>query len=114
MQPGRSCTSLLTGRPPYWREEQEAHLEFARLVLDPNLQPVPPTWVNPDLPPGIDELLARILAFQPNDRPDSAGELLTRLAMITPHQGDIEIPFAELRTAAIPVALGTTTTRSEL
>jgi hypothetical protein len=111
---GSVLYELLTGRPPYWREEQEAHLEFARLVLDPNLQPVPPTWVNPDLPPGIDELLARTLAFQPNDRPDSAGELLTRLAMITPHQGDIAIPFAELRTAAIPVALGTTTTRSEL
>ena len=105
---------LLTGRPPYWREEQEVHLEFARLVLDPNLQPVPATWVNPDLPAGIDELLGRTLAFQANDRPDSAGDLLTRLARITPFQDDIEIPFAELRTAAIPVALGTTTTRSEL
>jgi serine/threonine protein kinase len=111
---GSVLYELLTGRPPYWREEQEAHMEFARLALDPNLQPVPPTWVNPDLPPGIDELLAHIFAFQPNDRPDSAKDLLTRLARITPFQGDIEIPFAELRTAAIPVALGTTTTRSEL
>ena len=111
---GSVLYELLTGRPPYWREEQEVHLEFARLVLDPNLQPVPPTWVNPDLPAGIDELLAHALAFQPNDRPDSAGDLLTRLARITPSQGDIGIPFAELRTAAIPVALGTTTTHSEL
>jgi serine/threonine protein kinase len=111
---GSVLYELLTGHPPYWREEQEAHLEFARLVLDPNLQPAPPTWVNPDLPAGIDELVARTLAFQPSDRPDSAGDLLTRLARIVPFQGDIWIPLAELRTAAIPVALGTTTTRSEL
>jgi serine/threonine protein kinase len=111
---GSVLYELLTGRPPYWREEQETHLEFAKLVLDPNLQPMPPTWVNPDLPAGIDELLAHILAFQPSDRPDNAQELLTRLAKITPFQGDIEIPFAELRTVVIPVALGTTMTRSEL
>jgi Protein kinase domain len=111
---GSVLYELLTGRPPYWREERETQLEFAKLVLDPNIWPIPPTWINPDLPAGIDELLACTLAFQPSDRPDSAGELLTRLARITPLHGDIVIPFAELRTAEIPVALGTTTTRSEL
>jgi serine/threonine protein kinase len=111
---GSILYELLTGRPPYWREERGAHLEFARLALDPNLRPVPPTWVNPDLPPGIDELLARTLAFQPNERPDSARDLLTQLHAIGPSEVDSQIPFAELRTAPIPVALGTTTTRSEL
>jgi serine/threonine protein kinase len=111
---GSILYELLTGRPPYWREERGAQLEFARLALDPNLRPVPPTWVNPDLPPGIDELLARTLAFQPNDRPDSARDLLTQLHAIGPSEVDSHIPFAELRTAPIPVALGTTTTRSEL
>jgi serine/threonine protein kinase len=108
---GSILYELLTGRPPYWREQRETQLEFGWLVLDPDLQPVPPTWVNPDLPPAFDELLARTLAFHPSDRPESARQLLGNLR--TSGGGDLQIPFAELRSARTPVALDTTTTLRE-
>jgi hypothetical protein len=111
---GAVLYEMLTGRPPYWREEREANVEFVRLVLDPGLRPVPATWVNPDLPAGIDDLLARTLAFQPHDRPVSARRLRIEVASLVASGSDVPIPFATLRTAAIPVALGSTTTRSEL
>ena len=111
---GSVLYELLTGRPPYWREEREANLEFARLVRDPTLRPVPATWVNPDLPAGIDDLLAWVLAFQPDDRPASARRLLVEVASLVSSANDVHIPLAELRAAVIPVALGSTTTRSEL
>jgi serine/threonine protein kinase len=105
---GSILYELLTGRPPYWREQRETQLEFGWLLLDPDLRPAPPTWVNPDLPPALDELLARTLAFHPGDRPESARQLLGELG--ASGGGDLRIPFAELRSARTPVALGTTTT----
>jgi Protein kinase domain len=108
---GSILYELLTGRPPYWREQRETQLEFGCLVLDPDLRPVPPTWVNPDLPSALDELLAWTLTFHPSDRPESARQLLSELR--ASGGGDLLIPFAELRSARTPVALGTTTTQRE-
>jgi hypothetical protein len=67
--------------------------------------------VNADLPPALDELLARTLAFHPSDRPNGARQLLSELR--ASGSIDLQIPFAELRSARIPVALGTTTTLRE-
>jgi serine/threonine protein kinase len=108
---GSILYELLTGRPPYWREQRETQLEFGWLLLDPHLKPLPPTWVNADLPPALDELLAWTLAFHPSDRPESARQLLSELR--ASGGTDLQIPFAELRSARIPVALGTTTTMRE-
>ena len=110
---GSILYELLTGRPPYWREVQETHQEFGRLVLHQHLRPLPATWVNPELPPVVDELLARLLAFRPEARPQSARRLLDDLRAICRNSGALRIPLAELRSARIPVALGTTTTRRE-
>jgi serine/threonine-protein kinase len=110
---GSILYELLTGRPPYWREEQETGLDFARLVLNPDLHPVPPTWVNPELPSAADALLAWVLALDPDDRPASAERLLAELQMLDWSDGNHRIPFDELRSARIPAALGTTTTRRE-
>jgi hypothetical protein len=104
---------MLTGRPPYWREVQETQREFGQLILDHHLQPVPPTWVNPELISGVDELAARILAFRPEVRPQSAKQFLEELSTFGRLSGDIRIPFAELRNAHIPIALGATTTHRE-
>jgi serine/threonine-protein kinase len=109
---GSILYELLTGRPPYWREQRETQLEFGRLLLDPHLKPLPPAWVNADLPPALDELLARTLAFHPSDRPKSARQLLSELR--ASGSTDLQIPFAELRSARIPVDLGATTTMREL
>jgi serine/threonine protein kinase len=108
---GSILYELLTGRPPYWREQRETQMEFVWLVLDPHLQPIPPTWVYPDLPPAFDELLAQTLAFHPSDRPESARQLLSELC--ASGSGDLQIPFAELRTTRTPIAFGTTTTLRE-
>jgi serine/threonine protein kinase len=108
---GSILYELLTGRPPYWREQRERQLEFGWLLLDPHLKPLPPTWVNADLPPALNELLARTLAFHPSDRPESARQLLSELRASS--GTDLQIPFAELRSAHTPVALGTTTTLRE-
>jgi serine/threonine protein kinase len=110
---GSILYELLTGRPPYWREVQETHREFGQLVLDRDLRPLPATWVNPELPPAVDELLARLLAFRPEARPQGARRLLDDLRAIGRNSGALRIPLAELRSARIPVALGTTTTRRE-
>jgi serine/threonine protein kinase len=110
---GAMLYEMLTGRPPYWREEREADLEFGRLVLDPGLRPAPPTWVNPDLPSVVDELIAWSLAFRPDDRPPTGRLLLPELRAVARLHGDLRIPLAELRDAHIPVASGTTTTCGE-
>lgn len=65
---------LLTGRRPYAAETPtaEAHAHVTA--------PVPrASEVEPSLPRGVDAVLSRGLAKRPDDRPDSAGELVSAL-----------------------------------
>ncbi|HUH80995.1 MAG TPA: CHASE2 domain-containing protein [Solirubrobacteraceae bacterium] len=65
----------LTGRPPFARENQAATM-WAQLSA-----PVPsPSTLRPELPPGLDEVVARGLAKDPSDRHRSAGELAAACA----------------------------------
>jgi basic membrane lipoprotein Med (substrate-binding protein (PBP1-ABC) superfamily)/DNA-binding SARP family transcriptional activator/tRNA A-37 threonylcarbamoyl transferase component Bud32 len=65
----------LTGRPPF-RSENEAGLMYA------HLQQPPPLLRNerPELPREIDRVIGRALAKSPDERPRSAGELVTGAA----------------------------------
>jgi serine/threonine protein kinase len=66
--------TLLTGAPPFPREE-------AMAVLYAHLYAPPPrvTSARPDLPPALDQVLARALAKAPEDRYGSCGEFADAL-----------------------------------
>jgi Protein kinase domain len=53
----------LTGRAPFEKNSSEA-LMWAHV----NERPAPPSLLRPDLPPAIDEVIARVLAKDPGDR----------------------------------------------
>jgi serine/threonine protein kinase len=65
---------LLTGSVPFRREEQLA-------VIYAHLQAPPPraTATRPDLPPSVDDVLARGLAKAPDDRYDNCGDFADAL-----------------------------------
>ncbi len=64
----------LTGRPPFVRREPSA-------VLLAHVRDAPPdaSSIAPGLPPAVDEVLARGLAKEPRERPESAEELIGEL-----------------------------------
>ncbi len=66
---------LLTGEPPFHRESAVATL-YAHAHAD---RPRP-SLLEPELPPAVDEVLARATALDPADRHASAGELAADLA----------------------------------
>jgi serine/threonine-protein kinase len=65
---------LLTGQPPY----QKIKRVFSTQGL-----PRTPTQVNPDLPPEVDEVLARMCAFQPAERYENMAQVIEDLAIIS-------------------------------
>jgi serine/threonine-protein kinase len=76
----------LTGRPPFPREALTATL-FAHLEEDPP----PASAVNPELPAGLDTVLARALAKEPAERQESCRQLIDEareaLGIATPRPG---------------------------
>jgi hypothetical protein len=61
----------LTGRAPFEKSSNEA-IMWAHV----HEQPAPPTMLRPDLPPAIDEVIARVLAKAPGDRYASCREFI--------------------------------------
>jgi|GEM_PF-2379649 len=57
------------------------------LVL--HYQPVPPSSYNSHIPPWLDDLVLRLLAKRPEDRPDSAEEVLALLSPPSAAQGPV-------------------------
>src|SRR4029077_6218844 len=74
--------ACLTGTEPYPRDSYEQAL-FAH-VYEP-----PPTVsaIRPDLPPEVDEILARALAKEPPARSASAGEMAAALQAVVAKAG---------------------------
>jgi serine/threonine-protein kinase len=87
------CTQffLLTGRPPF----PEGTLA-QKLLYHQQTPPPPVERFRPDVPPAVAELLRRLLAKAPEQRPVSAAEVAACLA-----------PFADPAAAAAPVASST-------
>lgn len=91
---------MLTGLPPYQREVRQLGLDFHRLVLDPEVRPLPPGRVDRRLPAILDDLVVASLAYDPGMRPPRAAELLPILERVGRRHGAIRIPFADLRQGA--------------
>ena len=76
---GIICFEMLTGRKPY--EDKTPAKTMMKHILDP----VPQIRsVRPDLPPEIEDVIARSLAKSPTDRYASAGQLSDTLRTLTP------------------------------
>jgi eukaryotic-like serine/threonine-protein kinase len=67
-----------TGKPPFAGDDA-----IAVISQQINTAPVAPTWHNPNVSPGLEQLILDLLAKSPDDRPQSAGDVLSRL-------GDLE------------------------
>ena len=68
---------MVTGRPPFVGGDQ-----VAILGQHLNTPPVSPTWHNPEVPPGLESLIIRLLEKDPASRPSSAAEVLQSLEAI--------------------------------
>jgi serine/threonine protein kinase/tetratricopeptide (TPR) repeat protein len=65
---------MLTGRPPF-RTEDSLKLIYSQI----NDIPVSPSRVNPHIPASLEQIILRLLAKNPNDRFQSAADLLRAL-----------------------------------
>ncbi len=74
---GAMLYELVTGRPPFVGDES-----VAIITQHLNTPPVAPSWHVPDLPPGLEALILRLLEKDPAKRPQSAAEVRQILASI--------------------------------
>lgn len=66
--------AMLTGRRPFAAENMAGYLELHRSKL-----PTPPSQLVPDVPPVLEQICLRLLAKSPQDRLQSASEILEAL-----------------------------------
>lgn len=88
---------MLTGRPPY---DGESPVAVAIQHINGNL--LPPSQLNSQIPRGLEQIIMRAMALNPDDRYNSATELLRDMeefrrnpAIIFPRVGDIVPPRVE-------------------
>ncbi len=72
---------VVTGRPPFLGDDPTA-------VISQHLSqpPVAPSWLTEHCPPDLEELILRLLAKDPGERPASANDVLARLERVDPAQ----------------------------
>jgi eukaryotic-like serine/threonine-protein kinase len=75
---GAMLYELVTGRPPFIGDET-----VAIITQHLNAPPVAPSWHVPDLPPGLEALILRLLEKDPNRRPASATEVYDGLRAVS-------------------------------
>jgi WD40 repeat protein/serine/threonine protein kinase len=68
---------MTTGRAPFVAKDA-----VSTLLVVARDQPRPPRDVNPAVPPALSALVMRLLAKDPNDRPESAGAVIAELERI--------------------------------
>lgn len=71
---------LLTGRPPFAGPQYDTRLK--KVMGHAQAQPTPVLSVRPDLPAGVAQLVGRLMAKRPEDRPTSAAEVAEALARV--------------------------------
>ena len=74
---GAMLYEMVTGRPPFLGDDS-----VAIIGQHINTPPVAPTWHRSDCPRPLEALIMRLLAKDPNERPDSAADVLTALEAI--------------------------------
>lgn len=84
----------LTGRPYADFRDNATPADIGHnLDLIRNHQPPPPSTHNPSIPPWLDDLVLRLLAKRPKDRPGTAAEVLALLSPPAPaRQGQPTLP----------------------
>lgn len=70
-----------TGKPPFAGDDA-----IAVISQQISTAPVAPAWHNPRVPASLEKLILDLLAKAPDDRPQTAAEVLERLAVISPDQ----------------------------
>lgn len=90
---GALMYETLTGRPPFVGENAVA-------VISQHLRadPVAPRWHNDEVSVELEELVLGLLAKAPDDRPQSATEILARLATLSP----VAVPERQAESKAPP------------
>ncbi|MBI4305037.1 MAG: serine/threonine protein kinase, partial [Chloroflexi bacterium] len=68
---------MVTGRPPFLGDD-----DIAIIGQHINTPPVAPTWHRPDCPKPLDTLIMRLLAKDPKQRPESAGDVLRAMEAV--------------------------------
>jgi serine/threonine protein kinase len=71
---GAVIYEMLTGEPPF-----KVSMREGSAFTNPLAEPIPPSHLNPDVPPHIDQAILRALAKNPNDRQQSTDELKDQL-----------------------------------
>ena len=74
---GAMIYEMVTGRAPFLGDDS-----VAIIGQHINTAPVAPTWHNPDCPRPLEALVIRLLAKSPNERPESAADVLAALDAI--------------------------------
>ncbi|GAG31516.1 unnamed protein product, partial [marine sediment metagenome] len=91
---GATLYEMACGRPPF-----SGHDPVAVISQHLNTPPVAPSFHNPSLPPALNDLILKLLAKDPQDRPSSADEALAVLQTLRE-----QIEQGEVVAAAEPVA----------
>ena len=72
---------MVTGRPPFVGNDPTAVIS-----QHINQPPVAPSWLSEHCPPELEEVILRLLAKDPGERPESASDVLSALERVDPAQ----------------------------
>jgi eukaryotic-like serine/threonine-protein kinase len=94
---------MLTGKPPFM-----ADVPAAVLHQHVSVEATPPSAANPDVPPALDALVIQMLAKDPEERPQTAGEVCDRLTAYAakpnaPTEPTKPLPGADATEATTPM-----------
>jgi class 3 adenylate cyclase len=72
---------MVTGRPPFVGNDPTAVIS-----QHINQPPVAPSWLSEQCPPELEEVILRLLAKDPRERPESAADVVSALECVDPAQ----------------------------
>ena len=82
---------MLCGRPPFIGDDA-----IAVISQHINTPPVAPTWHRADLPPGLEQLVLELLAKPPEDRPNRAADVRSRIDEVIARSATSSVVVAQL------------------
>jgi class 3 adenylate cyclase len=95
---GATLYEMACGRPPF-----SGHDPVAVVSQHLNTPPVAPSFHNPSLPPALNDLILKLLAKNPEDRPSSADEVLAVLESLSEQVERGEVVAPAEPAAATPI-----------